>query len=104
MSSDNSAEVQMWSLDCDEGSYLVRVHCVSRWSQTRINSELVWLEALACDTTIRVQEPRHCRDGGMVVKAEVPGVRESRLVTVLRWVQPEQVDETYGKILQALTG
>ena len=29
---------------------------------------------------------------------------EHDLVTVLRWVQREQADETYGKILQALIG
>ena len=72
-------------LDCNQGRYLVRIHRAR--TQTAVESELSWLEALADETTLSVQIPQRSLDGKMIVVGEQIGMPEPYPVTVLSWLK-----------------
>ena len=72
-------------LDCNQERYLVRIHRAR--TRTAVASELVWLEALAHETTVPVQIPQRSLDGKIIVVEKQPEVPESYPVTVLSWLE-----------------
>jgi len=71
--------------------FLLRVHRPARHgrdvdSAAAVNSELGWLAALRDETDLRVPVPLHTIDGKLTTVAESPGVSESRVCSVLRWM------------------
>ena len=76
-------------LHCAQGRYLVRIHRAR--VQTEVESELIWLEALAHETTVPVQVPQRSLDGKMIVVGRQSGLPTPYPVTVLSWLD--------GKIL-----
>ena len=72
-------------LDCNQGRYLVRIHRARK--RMAVASELAWLEALACETTVPVQIPQRSPDGKMIVVGKQVGIPESYPVTVLSWLE-----------------
>ncbi len=73
-------------LDCDEGRFVVRVHRTKDRKLSEIESEVVWLEAIARDTDICVQTPRRTVDGRLVAVVDIDGAPPCP-VTVLSWLK-----------------
>lgn len=75
-------------------NYLMKLHYAARGShsQKTVESELLWLEALAADTTFTVPSPVRNRDNGLTVEAVVNASGESIVVTLYRWVNGELLD------------
>ena len=74
-------------LDCNQGRFLVRIHRTK--TQTAVESELAWLEALAHETTVPVQIPQRSLNGKTVVVVKQIGVPEPYPVTILSWLDGE---------------
>jgi len=82
---------------CD-ADYLLRIHKPSsanfsgpRQQPEYIESELLWLEALAVDTDLRVQRVIKDVDGNLVSTVGIDGVPTS--CTLLTWVDGEEFDQ-----------
>ncbi|GMX67017.1 phosphotransferase [Paenibacillus elgii] len=75
-------------------NYLMKLHYAARGSHSKktVESELLWLEALAADTGLTVPSPVRNRDNGLTVEAVVNASRESIVVTLHRWVNGELLD------------
>lgn len=75
-------------------NYLMKLHYAARGSHSKktVESELLWLEALAADTTLTVPSPVRNRDNELTVEAVVNASGESIVVTLHRWVNGELLD------------
>lgn len=51
-----------------------------------ICSEMVWLSALRCDTSLGLPEPLPARNGSLVTTVQVPGVPEARHCALFTWL------------------
>ncbi len=70
----------------ESGRYVVRV-CTPGWrTDTDLNSEVLWLEALDRDTDLGAPVPLRARDGRAFVTAEADGVPEPRRCMVMSWI------------------
>lgn len=79
-------------LDCDTGSYLVRIHRSPQRTLSQIRSELAWLEALAQSDTVPVQAPAQTPSGESVVV--IDGDNASYPVSILRWLDGEMLPQS----------
>ena len=70
----------------DGRSYAMRI-CTPHW-RTKIDlaSEIMWLRALARDSSIHAPQPHPTRDGHFIVEAGAPGVPEIRRCLVMSWL------------------
>lgn len=75
-------------------NYLMKLHyaAMGGHSQKTVESELLWLEALAVDTGLTVPSPVRNRDNGLTVEAAVNASGKSVVVTLHRWVNGELLD------------
>ncbi|WP_036676032.1 phosphotransferase, partial [Paenibacillus tyrfis] len=75
-------------------NYLMKLHYATKGShsQKAVESELLWLEALAADTTLTVPSPVRNRDNGLTAELAINASRESIVVTLHRWVNGELLD------------
>ena len=78
-------QIQGWPAHLNPDRFLVRVHRHGYNSEADIQSELMWLDALA-QRGLPVQRPVLTHDGHAVVTARAPGVEQPRRCTVLRWI------------------
>ena len=83
--------------DSTAGRFLVRVHRPQRHgrdvdSSAAIRSELIWLTALRADTDLEVPKPLATRDGALTAEASAAG--ETRVVSMLRWLDGRIYEET----------
>ncbi|KPV55425.1 aminoglycoside phosphotransferase [Paenibacillus sp. A3] len=82
-------------------NYLMKLHYATKGihSKKTVESELLWLEALAADTTLTVPSPVRNRDNGLTTEVAVNASGESVIVTVHHWVNGELLDRepTPGK-------
>lgn len=69
----------------DGGRWALRIHRPGYRSEPQIRSEFDWIRRLDADG-IAVPQPLSTRDGRLVVKQSSPGVPESRLCTLIAWV------------------
>jgi Ser/Thr protein kinase RdoA (MazF antagonist) len=67
--------------------YLLRIHRPGYQTADSIASELNWLAALRSDLALPVPEPVPDTGGEPMVTAEVSGVPEVRVCTLLRWMR-----------------
>jgi Ser/Thr protein kinase RdoA (MazF antagonist) len=67
-------------------SYVVRCSAPGWRTETDLNSEALWLEALARDTEIGAPVPLRSREGEAVMTVRVEGVPGARLCTVMSWI------------------
>jgi len=90
--------------------FLLRVHRPGYQTVNTLASELEWLAALRRDADLPVPEPIPARSGALLVTAEVLGVPEPRVCSLLRWmrgrkavsvVRPEHFT-ALGKLLAGL--
>lgn len=77
----------IFRLRTDSGhSYIMRV-CNPAWrTKTDLISEIMWLQALSRDTTIRVPEPKPARNGDFIVDSFDASVPETRRCVVMSWI------------------
>ncbi len=75
-------------------NYLLKLHYAAKGShsQKAVESELLWLEALAADTSLTVPSPVRNRENGLTAEAAVNASGESVVVTLHRWVEGELLD------------
>lgn len=74
-------------LDGQPERFVLRVHRPGYHPPEEIRDELRWLDALAADTTLRVPQPVHTRDGALLTTAAHEGIPEARTLTLMRWVE-----------------
>lgn len=79
--------------------YLLRIHTplTESFSSIRqqpaaLTSELLWLEALARDTSLTIQEPVRTPQGHLIASVSVPSGERTIYCTLLRWVDGEPLD------------
>jgi len=71
--------------------YLLRLHA---WDNVPyINSELIWLEALAGEGGLAVQKPILTLNGEFSVKVSSPGIPQGRCATLLGWLDGRKLGE-----------
>jgi Ser/Thr protein kinase RdoA (MazF antagonist) len=80
-------------VDAHGGPYVLRINRPGVNAAETIGSEMAWLRALRRDTDLGVPEPVAARDGSLVVVACDPGVPESRVCVLMRWLDGRFVDE-----------
>ncbi|MFB6364520.1 phosphotransferase enzyme family protein [Paenibacillus elgii] len=75
-------------------NYLMKLHYATKGNHSKktVESELLWLEALAADTTLTVPSPVRSRDNGLTTEVTVDKSGESILVTLYQWVNGELLD------------
>jgi Ser/Thr protein kinase RdoA (MazF antagonist) len=78
----------IFRLNCDAGTYLVRLHG-NRYSVQTIEAELLWLEHLRRVSGLSVQQPRRTLDGRLVGSGP-----NGRHLSVLSWLNGEVVDNS----------
>ncbi len=74
-------------LDSADGRFLLRIHRSKNRTPAEIDSEVMWLEAIAQDGEICVQAPRRTRTNRLLAVCSSPGVPEPYPVTVLSWIE-----------------
>ncbi len=67
--------------------YLLRIHRLDYQTPKTIESEMLWLEALARDTDLDVQVPRPGTDDLYVQRVSHEGVPGKRSVVMMRWLE-----------------
>jgi Ser/Thr protein kinase RdoA (MazF antagonist) len=80
-------------LNCDAGTYLVRLHG-DRYSVQTIEAELLWLEHLRRVSGLSVQQPRRTLDGRLVGSGP-----NGRHLSVLSWLNGAVVDNSRRDII-----
>src|SRR5207248_638347 len=65
----------------DHARFVLRVSLAANAGAAEVESEMLWLEALGCDTGIRLPQPRHTRDGSLVASFE------GATCCLMTWVQ-----------------
>ncbi|MCP1305643.1 phosphotransferase enzyme family protein [Paenibacillus tyrfis] len=75
-------------------NYLMKLHYATKGSHSKkaVESELLWLEALAADTTLTVPSPVRTRDNGLTTEVDVNTSGERVVVTLHQWVNGELLD------------
>ncbi|MGF9915307.1 phosphotransferase [Paenibacillus ehimensis] len=75
-------------------NYLMKLHYAAKGSHSKktVESELLWLEALAADTDLTVPSPVRSRDNGLTTEVAVHASGETVVVTLHRWVEGELLD------------
>ena len=61
--------------------------------RSQVDSEVMWIEALARDTDLILPEPIRNRDGSPVTSLSVDGVPDERNVVIFRWLDGRISDE-----------
>ena len=70
---------------------LLRLHA---WDNVPyINSEMIWLEALAKEGGLTVPRPIRALDGALSVQAECPGQGLQRVATLLTWLEGRKLNK-----------
>lgn len=67
-------------VEAEQGQFLLRLHRKSAQTESRIQSELSWLSALANDTELKVQRPQQSTNGRLVVRVD------GTFITLLSWL------------------
>jgi Ser/Thr protein kinase RdoA (MazF antagonist) len=71
--------------------YLVRLHA---WNEPEyINSEMIWLDALANNAKLPAPMPLRTLDGDYILKISDPDLGVSRWVTLLSWVEGRKMNK-----------
>ena len=79
-------------VDAAGGPFVLRINRPGVHSAATIESEAAWLAALRRDTDVSVPSPVRTRDGRLVVEASAPGVPESRICVLFRWLDGRFID------------
>ena len=70
---------------------LLRLHA---WDNVPyINSEMLWLDALASEGGLSVPRPIHALDGALSVQVEAPDLGVTRVATLLSWLEGRKLKE-----------
>ncbi|UKS26616.1 hypothetical protein LOZ80_34740 [Paenibacillus sp. HWE-109] len=71
--------------------YLIKIHISTGSSKTKdvIESELIWLEALARDTNLIIPNPVRNLEGGLITEISIINNEEKLNVTLHNWVNGE---------------
>jgi len=90
----------VFRVDTDRGPLALRI-CIAGYGHThgRVQSEAVFLEALARDSDLGGMHPLRTRDGQLVVTAGADGVPEERLCALFSWVR----GQTLSRVLDQET-
>jgi len=72
--------------DAGGNRYALRITRPGKSSVAEVQSELAWLVALRRDTKLVVPDPVPTRAGALLTVAAAPGVPESRICALFRWV------------------
>lgn len=71
----------------EPGQYLLRVHLPGYQKTEAIELELAWLDAMAREAQLPVQQPMATPDGRFLAQVTVPGVPGERNCSLLRWMR-----------------
>ena len=72
-------------------SFVLRLHRPGYHSLAELDSERIWLHALS-EAGITVPQPMPATDGRYYVPIEIPGLDESRFVSLSGWIEGEIAD------------
>ncbi len=72
--------------------YVLCLHAWVDWE--KINSEMVWLEALADEGGLPVPKPIYALDGRKVVYVDSPEFSKGRYATISRWIKGRKLDKS----------
>ncbi|NDJ76056.1 MAG: phosphotransferase, partial [Chloroflexi bacterium] len=77
----------------DGGRYVLRIHLPDEFSTEELRSTVMWMDALARETDIKLPHPVLNRNGDLVTLASAPGVPEPRQCAVFTWVPGANLDD-----------
>ena len=87
----NGSDVRRNDTPCVPNRYLLRLHA---WDEPKyINSEMIWLDALANRAKLPVPAPLRTLDDEYLLKISDPGTGVSRWVTLLCWLDGRKLDK-----------
>jgi len=80
-----------FEVDSRSGRYLLRIHTAARRGRARVESELLWLEALHRDGFVDVPRPVRSTEGGLLVELSAEGAGAPPLASLITWLPGSHV-------------
>lgn len=90
--------------DTSGEKHVIRIHRPGYQTFETIDSELLFLEAIAENTDINVPKPRHTASGEHIVQVSARGVEGERYAVAFNWIDGRFIDERVTDRHMSLTG
>jgi len=81
----------------EPGQYLLRIYQPDWQTPQAVQLELAWLSAMRNEGRLPVPEPVSRLDGELVSHISTPGIPQSRMCALLRWVRVRQLPD-FGRV------